>query len=236
MGDIHMIKVAICDDEKEYIDKISKIVSDIEDVKIYTYDSGYKILNILEEFDIFILDIEMPGISGMNLAHIIREKRKEAIIIFLTNYDSYVFDGYEVGAFRYLSKVRMDQKLLPAVKKAIDIVNDSKRGCFLSLSADKKTIIKINLKDVIYLEKSGKEVVFNTIHNEKIAIRATLGQIGDELDRFGFTEVRKGVLANIAYIERIDGQEVALKNNIVLYTSRSRFEPIRKAMLHYWSK
>ena len=71
-----MIKVAICDDEKEYIDKISKIVSDIEDVKIYTYDSGYKILNILEEFDIFILDIEMPGISGMNLAHIIRETRK----------------------------------------------------------------------------------------------------------------------------------------------------------------
>ena len=107
-----MIKVAICDDEKEYIDKISKIVSDIEDVKIYTYDSGYKILNILEEFDIFILDIEMPGISGMNLAHIIREKRKEAIIIFLTNYDSYVFDGYEVGAFRYLSKVRMDFCLL----------------------------------------------------------------------------------------------------------------------------
>ena len=49
-------------------------------------------------------------------------------------------------------------------------------------------------------------------------------------------EQRKGVLANIAYIERIDGQEVTLKNNIVLYTSRSRFEPIRKAMLHYWSK
>ena len=80
-----MVKIAVCDDEKTYIDEVLKIIDNIEDTEITTYISPKELLDSVNEFDIFVIDIEMPEIDGMFLAKEIREAREDAIIIFLTN-------------------------------------------------------------------------------------------------------------------------------------------------------
>lgn len=231
-----MIRIAICDDEKEYIDKILNIIADLKGIRAITYISAYEMLDVVEDFDIFILDIEMPEINGINLAKIIREKRKDAIIIFLTNYDNYVFQGYEVGAFRYITKSKIDEKLLLGVTKAVNIIENINKGKFLSFSPDKKRIVKIDLNSVIYLEKCGKEVIFNTIHNDKISIKITMAEIEKQISSYGFIEVKKGIVVNVAYVEKLEGLAIVMKNNKVLYMSRCKADSVRKNLLRYWSK
>ena len=62
-------------------------------------------------YDVIFLDISMRGQNGMELARKIREKEKDVILVFVTSDASYVFDGYEVGAYRYLMKPVDEKKL-----------------------------------------------------------------------------------------------------------------------------
>ena len=77
-------------------------------------------------YDVIFLDISMRGQNGMELARQIREKEKDVILVFVTSDASYVFDGYEVGAYRYLMKPLDEEKLRAAIKETgYDLVSIS---------------------------------------------------------------------------------------------------------------
>ena len=63
-----------------------------------------------EYYDLFILDIEMPNLDGMELAKVIKEHIKNPVIIFLTSYTDYVYNAFEVEAFRFIPKENMKDK------------------------------------------------------------------------------------------------------------------------------
>lgn len=89
------MKIVICDDEKIYVDKVYDIVKKYcENDEISYYENAEQLLNDIENStynnDIYILDIEIDNVNGLDIAKAIREKDTSALIIFLTNYDKYV--------------------------------------------------------------------------------------------------------------------------------------------------
>ncbi|NBK00428.1 DNA-binding response regulator, partial [bacterium 1xD8-48] len=105
------IKIAVCDDEKNirsYL--VSLIKKQGGEYGITEYASADEYFSDGKEHDIIFLDIEMDGsgagLDGMGLARRIRgmEVQKQPIIIFVTGYEKYVYDAFDVGAFQYLVK------------------------------------------------------------------------------------------------------------------------------------
>lgn len=104
------ITIAICDDEKAIRDEISECIRDIvSDATIKCYDNALCILDSDFDADILFLDIQMPGLDGMEAARKLRASGKKTVIIFVTALEEYVFKAFDVGAFLNI-KERMSAK------------------------------------------------------------------------------------------------------------------------------
>ena len=101
------MNIAICDDDICCVNRILQLLQpfkETEELNIYTYLSGEKFLENIDgamQYDIFFLDIEMPEVSGLKVAHSLREKGDKTIIIFITSHLNYVSDTFRLGAFQF---------------------------------------------------------------------------------------------------------------------------------------
>ena len=107
-----MIKIAVCDDEKIFVDRISEIVKKFfvaqnMDCQVDAFDSG-KVFVQLEEkmgkYDIVFMDMQMDGMDGLQTAKCLRRYCGEAFLVFVTAFAKYAMDGYKVQANRYVIK------------------------------------------------------------------------------------------------------------------------------------
>lgn len=114
-----MSNIAICDDEQLYLDKIAKTIrkffstNNIEHVvKLFDGVDKNLIMNVLSEFDIIILDIDMPNITGIEVADQIRKYNEDVIIVFCTNVESLVFQTIKYAPFRFIRKSKLNEEML----------------------------------------------------------------------------------------------------------------------------
>lgn len=129
-----MFKIVICDDEllqreelREYIYKVFEEVE--EELELLIFNSAEDVLKekeVLKDTDIFILDIKMDEVSGMDLAKIIRKENDISEIIFITSLVDYIQEGYIVRAYRYLLKPINYEELKNHLLSCINDINKKK--------------------------------------------------------------------------------------------------------------
>src|SRR5574344_1361863 len=119
------MRIVTCDDDQAVIDNIKAIIfrndQAPKDIELTSYSNSTKLLSALEDgkdYDIFLLDILMPEINGMELAKAIRRTDKTSLIIFLTSSPEFAVDSYDVNAFGYLLKPVSETKLFALLSKA----------------------------------------------------------------------------------------------------------------------
>ena len=134
------MEIAICDDEKKLRIGLRRVIEtklQLEGVEygIQEYECGEDLLTGMEKIlpDLLFLDIEMSGINGMETARELRKKYQDTIIVFVTAYPDFVFQGYEVHAFHYILKPYKEEKIKEVLEKALE-----EAGC-------KPKIIRANL-------------------------------------------------------------------------------------------
>jgi len=124
-----MYRVVICDDEQTFSDmqeEVCRAILDKMDIEyqISVFASSAKFMDAFteqpEKFDLILLDIVMNGVDGIELAKRIRQKSEDVEIIFITSYQDYVFQGYDVNACGYLMKPVDKQKLEQLIVKAYE--------------------------------------------------------------------------------------------------------------------
>ena len=127
-----MLEIAICDDDAIILKTLGKYFGKLNDatIKYDIYNSADTLYRYVEEqgtvYDVFILDIEMQGMNGLELAQKIREKDSNCLIIFLTNYSQYVFSVFEVITFDFLRKPLEYSEFENLIKKTpvYNFIND----------------------------------------------------------------------------------------------------------------
>ena len=90
------MKIAICDDQQIFIDRLKKLITS-EETEIHIFHSGDELLNSNLDFDIVLLDIEMPGTDGLGVAAKLYQKNRKTLLLFITSHREYSTKGYEFG-------------------------------------------------------------------------------------------------------------------------------------------
>ena len=126
-----MVKIAICDDEEKSVALHERIVKEcLQSVgigcEITTYTQSRNLLyDIIDDaffYDLILLDIEMPGISGMEMPQKIKGYLPNVRIIFVTSHTEYAIDAFELSIFRYVPKNNLEVKLTAAVIDAAKLI------------------------------------------------------------------------------------------------------------------
>ena len=183
-----MLEIAICDDDAIILKTLGKYFGKLNDatIKYDIYNSADTLYRYVEEqgtvYDVFILDIEMQGMNGLELAQKIREKDSNCLIIFLTNYSQYVFSVFEVITFDFLRKPLEYSEFENLIKKIKRYFNITK-GVFVF--SYRKNSFSIPFEEIYYIEKSGRRAYLYSKDKEYI-FNMTLNEIWKQLDSGAF--------------------------------------------------
>ena len=188
-------KIGICDDDAAQREHLMAIVAAwakrgrcLTEVRQYS-DAKAFLFEYSEEkdFDILLLDIEMPQISGIELAKTVRRDNTAVQIVFITGYYEYFGDGFDVSALHYLVKPVDAGKLLPVLDKAAANLSYRQRSVLVSTQDAE---VKLPLEDIIYVEAENVYVVVHTVRTT-YRTRSTLSKFAEQLDETFFKVYRE---------------------------------------------
>ena len=232
-----MFSIAICDDDKlirnQVVTQIRSTFSYMRDsLKIDVFNSGTLLLDRVNEgayYDMAILDIEMPGILGLELAVKLTEIFRGIVIIYLSSYEEYVYESFKTQPFRFIPKSKMDSMLITAVKEGIQMVEkDAEKFYVISTNQD---VERIPYNDIMYICKKDKYAEFvrrcGRISKERRPMREVKNLIKSEL----FVWTDRSLICNISYVKYIDKGYIFLSNGESFPISRERIQAVKDCML-----
>ncbi|WP_412989917.1 LytR/AlgR family response regulator transcription factor [Pediococcus siamensis] len=199
---IYLIKVAICDDVPEITTRVEKVLQayqeDLFDISVFL--ASDKLICAIQEnqFDLFILDIELPNHTGIELAETIRQVNASVPIIFLTNYSEYMEEVFRLQTFDYILKPVSEEKLFPVLKRVIRFLNVNDQPFTFTY---KRVVYSLHFNDIIYFEKQKRQVVIHTIHKTYVTNMSThtlLDKVNDS-----FVQVHGSFVVNVMFIKEI---------------------------------
>lgn len=232
-----MIKIAICDDEANIRTYLSSLIGAQScPCEIVEYASAGDFLADHRELDLLFLDIELAPDhpDGMELARKIREQATgtQPVIIFVTGYERYVFDAFDVGAFQYLLKPVDEEKFAQVFSRAVAQIGTAKEKPGRALTLQSANTSKtVPLDSIYYIESSNHKVELH-LKDGEFACYAKIGDLELELQD-QFFRIHKGYLVNLSYVDGYSKTEVTLTNGEKLLLSKYKYQDFVKAYLRF---
>jgi DNA-binding LytR/AlgR family response regulator len=210
-----MLRIGLCDDNEKNRTGLRLMLErllddDTNEPTLYDFASGELLLSFLQkhpgEMDLLFLDIEMPGMDGMETAKCIRQRDANLIIVFVTGYADYVFDGYEVNALDYLLKPVHIEKLNGVLNRALGVVNRQTPAMYTLKNAE--GIYRVAKSDILYFASDKRQVSCVTAGRE-YPFYAKLDEVERELGK-GFVRIHQRYLVNIDAVQSVEGSQVRI--------------------------
>lgn len=210
-----MIKVAICDDDNKICKNLHTIVEKYFLTKdrlvwIMEFKSGNRLLVSHVRFDIIFLDIEMPGLNGIETALKLRKWDVNSKIIYVTNYEKYKTSAYKVHAFDYIDKP-IDTERVAAVLDDVIYYLDNKTEKQKYAFKTEEGIITLDLDEIFYFEYLARKVVIHGTEGNYIA-RYKLKELMEKFEQYNFASPHKSFIVNMFYIKSIKGFDIFIEN------------------------
>lgn len=233
-----MLKIAVCDDSRELLEKVEKYLHEYENVRntpvtVHTYTNAVDLLDGFKktDYDILILDIIMPGFTGMQAAHEIRKFNEEIKIIFLTSSKEFAIESYSVGAYYYLLKPVLNEKLFSVLDKVVSEITSKQESCVIYTHMG---IVNIPFAKIECLEVYNKHLVF---HLSDGSTKETRGALSDYenifLDRKEFLKIHRSYILNMDYIHSIEAGEIVTYSGKRFPVSRLLAKDIKEHYMNY---
>ena len=229
------IKVAICDDERQQTEYLRTLVTKWSDdnnipIETDTFDSAESFKKTRKNYDILLLDIQMGGQNGVELAKELRETDDKLIIVFITAVSDFIDEGYEVSALHYLLKPVNENKLYATLDKAYKNITQDKK--FLIVNSDNKDC-RILFDDILYVEAIKHCVEIVTIDGKHYEVRQSIGSIEEQLDN-SFFRCQRSFIVMLKHIKYISKKDVLLDSGITITLSRNVYQNLYRAFIKYF--
>ncbi|MCR5100865.1 MAG: LytTR family DNA-binding domain-containing protein [Butyrivibrio sp.] len=234
------MKIAVCDDEEKIRNIImSELKSSFPDDEIISFGIGEDVLRSVEQDgympNIILLDIMMPGVSGMDVARKLRDISDDVVIIFITGEKQYVFDAFDVRAFHFLVKPFSNEKLVSVIKAAKEEIAKA------TLKPQKKYVmlnsrgshIRLCASDIIFAEVYGARIIVHT-RTDEIEYYGHLSEL-EKLVGDGFFRTHRGYLVNLRFVKKYDAGKCYMSKGEALI-SKQNYKVFVKALIDYNKK
>ncbi len=235
-----MLRIAICDDEPAAVSEHKNITSDClkslsaaGEITVYQRSDNL-LYDITEDgffYDLLLLDIEMPKVSGMELAKKIRLYLPNVRIIFITSHIEYAIDAFELSIFRYVPKNELASRLPAAILDAVRLIT-LEEGKTYTIKTNSR-MERIPIRDILYIERDGKNALIVTAKGSS-KVRKSLQQVYEELDSPEFLYLDRGCIANLIHIMQVREGMAVLQDGHTLPISRSHLSEVKEEINRYW--
>ena len=214
------MRCIIVDDEPLARNAIQRHITDMPELTLIGhFSSTANVGEFLQEndIDLIFLDIEMPGVNGIDFARTIPQN---TMVIFTTAYPQYALDSYEVDAVDYLVKPIESERFHKAVNKAISyhsLLEDNRQEVIENIESEyifvksDKRFSKVYFKDILFIEGLKDYVIIQT-QDKRIITRMYLKIIHEHLPAY-FFRVNKSHIVNIEKIESFDNNDLYLASH-----------------------
>lgn len=235
-----MISVAICDDDKNDVEKIKAELISYSKKKGVNFSVSAFLKPELLEFelsegrisDIYILDVSMPGKNGFMLADEIRKHTQTSVIMFLTSHDDLAINGYKSKALRYIIKMNLSTDIEEALDSAVKEISNAD---YNTLTIQKYSDIwRIPYKDIISVARISRQLLITTNSFGELYDNRGLTELYNTLNDSRFVFIDRSCFINVDYISQIVGYSLKLKNGQILSISRRAIQVVKQLMLDRW--
>jgi DNA-binding LytR/AlgR family response regulator len=225
------MKIAVCDDENKIVEEItSYIKKDFPVSEVRTYSNGESFLAASEERpEVLLLDIDMPGINGMEVAAALTREKVSTLIVFVTAHDELVYDSFKYHPFAFVRKKFLEEELKTVLSDCEkQLVSRNKNFVFQNASK----LVTLSQSDILYFEGQANYLAIHTTSDE-YKMRSTMAGVEKELEDSDFLRIHKGFLVNLEHIRVLKTEELELDNGTVLPIGKSYSEAAKKSILKY---
>lgn len=239
-----MLKITLCDDNynavKRYAELISQVAKKYEiEIELSCFYSGESLLfhysDVLKQTDIIYLDIMMGKTDGMETARKLRAYGCKSQIIFLTSYEDYVYEAFDVNAVQYLLKADTSiQKFEEVFLKAVELASNKEDELFTFEFDGKTRVIPIN--EIYYFEILKRIVTVHYGNGETAKFYASMEQLENKLSCKDFARVHRSYLVHLTYIVMFQQQKLQLKTGEFIPVGVTYAQSLKKTFSDYISR
>lgn len=236
-----MLKIAICDDN---IDELSNVVNLINLYRVsrnfsceYTaFSNGFDLISVLEkgkQFDIYCLDIIMPGFMGIDVAKEIRSFDKTAPILFFTSSPEFALESYSVKAINYVLKPISKEKLFFTFDEMLEQLKiEKEENAIVVKSTD--GIQKMLISSLVFAEVVGRNVLYHLNSGKIIECIESFSSACDKLMKYNcFLKTHRSYIINMQYVDTIENDKVILQNTSAVPIAQGKTKDIKQKYLNY---
>ena len=240
-GDV-VLKIAICDDEKEFRDAAERML------KLYMEDKGVSyqvdtfgvpsdLVDATEKgtiYDIYLLDIYMPGITGMSIATELRSRSVKSPVIFLTSSTDHALEAFGVDATHYLLKPYTKDNFYIGMEKAMQSIT-SRKDDSIVLKVDNE-YRSISISKILYCEAEDKYQRLYLENGERLLVRITGTELYKQLSEFEcFYRCGRAHIVNLNHISKVSQNGAVFKDGVQLSLPHTVLAGLRKAFFDYFN-
>lgn len=233
-----MVTIAIVEDEEHYKTQLIEFLLMFEKelgehIEIETYADGDAFVEGYKaQFQIILMDVQMPLMDGMTAAEEIRKIDSEVVIIFITNMAQYAIKGYEVDAMDYILKPISYFQFSQRLNRAIERMK-RREDHFITVKV-KSGVKRLRISDVYYVESQGHKLFFATKSGE-IETSGTMKELEEQLAGYPFFRGNKGYFINLEHVEGMNDVFALVKGKELLI-SRPKRKAFMEALSNYWGE
>lgn len=225
-----MIRVAIVDDDEKYATKLKGMLTSYgrekgEEFCVSTYTNGLNFIGeYTAEYDMVLMDIDMPHLDGMETAKLLRKMDSRVAVMFVTNLANYAIKGYEVDAVDFIIKPIDEQMFYSKLNRILPKIQRSESEPFVMVTT-RLGCVKVYLSEIYYVTVQGRYVLLHT-QKGNMEMHVSMKELEKMLERYHFVRGDNSSMVNLMYVTAVTN-DGALVNGELIPASRNR----RKALL-----
>ena len=236
-----MLQIVLCDDN---IDELSNMVQFLNQYRLSkhlnceyaVFSNGFELVSALEKgkrFDIYCLDIIMPGFTGIDVAKEIRGFDKTAPILFFTSSPEFALESYSVKAINYVLKPISKEKLFFTFDDMLEQIKTEKDEDAIIVKSN-KGIQKILISNLVFAEVIGRNVLYHLLSGKVIECTESFSSVCDTLLKYGcFIKTHRSYIVNMKYIDTIENHQVTLQTLSSVPVAQGKAKEMKHKYLNY---